>query len=127
VTLPLPTHAVELVGLTKRFVGRALEGNGRRAVRQEIVAVDGVDLEIPRGEIFGLLGPNGAGKTTTIRMLCTLLVPSGGTARVWGFDVATQATELGRDGRVHVRVLDDAGRAEIGGQAVTVIEGEIRM
>ena len=95
-TLPLPTHAVELVGLTKRFIGRALEGNGRRAVRQEIVAVDGVDLEIPRGEIFGLLGPNGAGKTTTIRMLCTLLVPSGGTARVWGFDVAAQATEVRR-------------------------------
>ena len=41
--------------------------------------------------------------------------------------VATQATEMGRDGRVHVRILDDTGRAEIGGQAVTVIEGEIRL
>ena len=93
---PLPAQAVELVGLTKRFAGRGLESNGRRAVRQEIMAVDGIDLEIPRGEIFGLLGPNGAGKTTTIRMICTLLVPSGGTARVWGFDVASQATEVRR-------------------------------
>ena len=93
---PLPAHAVELVGLTKRFAGRVLEGNGRHAVRAEIVAVDGIDLQIPRGEIFGLLGPNGAGKTTTIRMLCTLLAPSGGTARVWDFDVAAQATEVRR-------------------------------
>jgi len=96
VSAPLPAQAVELVGLTKRFAGRGLESNGRRAVRQEIMAVDGIDLEIPRGEIFGLLGPNGAGKTTTIRMICTLLVPSGGTARVWGFDVASQATEVRR-------------------------------
>ena len=93
---PLPAQAVELVGLTKRFASRAMDGNGRRAVRQEIVAVDGIDLQIPRGQIFGLLGPNGAGKTTTIRMVCTLLVPSGGTARVWGFDVAAQPTEVRR-------------------------------
>ncbi|HEY6102852.1 MAG TPA: ATP-binding cassette domain-containing protein [bacterium] len=92
----LPKHAVELVGLTKRFPVRSLEGNGRRAVRREIVAVDRIDLRIPRGEIFGLLGPNGAGKTTTIRMLCTLLVPSSGTARIWGYDVAVQPTDVRR-------------------------------
>jgi len=51
-------------------------------------AVDGVDLAVPPGEIYGFLGPNGAGKTTTVRMLCTLLRPTSGSARVSGFDVA---------------------------------------
>ncbi len=59
-------------------------------------AVDGVDLQIRRGEIFGLLGPNGAGKSTTIRMLCTLLEPTSGTATVNGFDVVRQANEVRR-------------------------------
>ena len=59
-------------------------------------AVNDVDLQIQRGEIFGLLGPNGAGKSTTIRMLCTLLEPSSGTARVNGFDVVTQANDVRR-------------------------------
>ena len=53
-----------------------------------IVAVDGVDLEVAEGEIYGFLGPNGAGKTTTVRMLTTLLQPTGGRANVAGFDVA---------------------------------------
>jgi ABC-2 type transport system ATP-binding protein len=62
-----------------------------RLVRRfgELTAVDGVDLEIPRGEIYGFLGPNGAGKSTTVRVLCTLLSPSGGQAVVAGYDVAT--------------------------------------
>ena len=60
-------------------------------------AVNGVDLQIERGEIFGLLGPNGAGKSTTIRMLCTLLEPTSGTATVNGFDVVKQANEVRRN------------------------------
>jgi ABC-2 type transport system ATP-binding protein len=54
------------------------------------VAVDGVDLEIRRGEMFGLLGPNGAGKTTTIRMLTTLLRPAAGRVQVFGVDAASR-------------------------------------
>ncbi len=60
----------------------------------DFVAVDGVDLRIERGEIYGFLGPNGAGKSTTVRMLCTLLAPSGGTATIAGFDVATRAGDV---------------------------------
>src|SRR3954447_4839343 len=62
-----------------------------RDLRRGLVhAVDGVSFEARPGEIFGLLGPNGAGKTTTMRILCTVLRPTGGTATVAGYDVATQ-------------------------------------
>jgi len=61
-----------------------------------LVAVDRIDLEIMKGEVFGFLGPNGAGKSTTIRMLTTLLEPTEGTAVVDGFDVRTQADEVRR-------------------------------
>ena len=57
-------------------------------------AVDGLDLDIRQGEIYGFLGPNGAGKTTSVRMLCTLLAPTGGRAVVAGYDVATQPGEV---------------------------------
>ncbi len=60
----------------------------------EFVAVNGVSLQIKQGEVFGLLGPNGAGKSTTIRMLCTLLEPTSGAARVNGFDVVRQSTQV---------------------------------
>jgi ABC-2 type transport system ATP-binding protein len=68
-------------------------------------AVDGVDLRIPAGEIYGFLGPNGAGKSTTVLMLCTLLAPTSGRAEVAGFDVAAQP------GQVRLRIgvaLQDA-------------------
>ncbi|TDL71029.1 ATP-binding cassette domain-containing protein [Rhodococcus qingshengii] len=66
--------AVEAQGLVKTF------GDHR--------AVDGVDLKVPTGSIYGVLGPNGAGKTTTIRMLATLLRPDAGSAKIFGYDVA---------------------------------------
>ncbi len=62
----------------------------------DLLAVDSVDLDIARGEVFGLLGPNGSGKTTTIRMLCGLVVPTSGSARVAGFDVGSDAESVRR-------------------------------
>lgn len=66
----------------------------------EETAVDGLDLEIRRGEIYGFLGPNGAGKSTTVRMLCTLLAPTDGRATVAGYDVGTQPEKV----RLHIGV-----------------------
>jgi sodium transport system ATP-binding protein len=60
------------------------------------LAVDSVRFTVRPGEVFGLLGPNGAGKTTTLRMLCTVLKPTGGSATVAGFDVVAQASEVRR-------------------------------
>ena len=60
----------------------------------ETRAVDGVNLAVPPGEIFGFLGPNGAGKTTTLRVLCTLLNPTAGRAAVQGYDVVSQAKDV---------------------------------
>ncbi len=74
------TLAIETSGLVKTF------GQTR--------AVDGIDLRIPRGSVYGLLGPNGSGKTTTIRTLATVIRPNGGTARVLGFDVVREAAEV---------------------------------
>ena len=59
----------------------------------DLVAVNGVSFDVVHGEVFGFLGPNGAGKTTTINMLCTLLGPTAGTAKVNGFDISTQKDE----------------------------------
>ncbi len=106
--------AIEAAQLVKKFPARP--GTGDKPIEGEAVsspkkkrwqfwkkepkamftAVNGVDLQIQRGEIFGLLGPNGAGKSTTIRMLCTLLEPTSGTARVNGFDVVRQANDVRR-------------------------------
>ena len=57
-------------------------------------AVDGIDLSVSKGEIFGFLGPNGAGKSTTIRMLCGLLMPTGGKGMVAGYDIVAQPEEI---------------------------------
>ena len=72
----------------------------------DLTAVDGIDLEVGEGEIFGFLGPNGAGKSTTVRMLVTLLAPTAGSATIAGFDVATQPNEVRR--RIGVALQDAA-------------------
>jgi ABC-2 type transport system ATP-binding protein len=69
----------------------AIETDGLVKVFGDTRAVDGIDLRVARGTVFGVLGPNGAGKTTTIRMLATLLQPTSGTARVLGHDVVHDA------------------------------------
>jgi ABC-2 type transport system ATP-binding protein len=91
---------IEVRDLRKRFPKRRKKNGesfwskllpGRREPQEWLVAVDGISFDIQRGEIFGLLGPNGAGKTTTIKMLCTLLEPTSGTARVHGYDITKQS------------------------------------
>ncbi|WP_116101436.1 ATP-binding cassette domain-containing protein [Amycolatopsis thermalba] len=69
----------------------AIETSGLVKVFGKTRAVDGVDLAVPAGTVYGVLGPNGAGKTTTVRMLATLLRPDGGQARVFGHDVLREA------------------------------------
>lgn len=74
----------------------AVQTRGLRKTFGHVVAVEGLDLEIRRGEVFGVLGPNGSGKTTTIRMLCGLLTPSAGDATVVGYDLRTEQAEIRR-------------------------------
>lgn len=71
---------IETDNLTKRFGG--------------LVAVDRINIEIPKGSVFGLLGPNGAGKSTTVRLLCTLLNPDRGSASVCGYDVVSEPVRV---------------------------------
>jgi ABC-2 type transport system ATP-binding protein len=68
----------------------------RRTFKGGIEAVRDIELTVAGGEVFGFLGPNGAGKTTTVRMLCTLLPPTGGSATVAGLDVVHQGAEVRR-------------------------------
>ncbi|MDD9207983.1 ATP-binding cassette domain-containing protein [Georgenia sp. 10Sc9-8] len=93
--------AVEAEGLVKHF--------------KETRAVDGVDLAIPQGSVYGILGPNGAGKTTTVRMLATLIRPDAGTARVLGHDIRTDPdavrTSVGLTGQ-YASVDEDLTGAE---------------
>jgi ABC-2 type transport system ATP-binding protein len=74
--MPEDNNSVVIEKLVKRF--------------GDFVAVDGIDLEVSKGEVFGFLGPNGAGKSTTIRMLCGLLTPTSGRALVAGYDVGRE-------------------------------------
>ena len=72
----------------------AITASGLKRTFGDNQAVAGIDLEVTGGEIYGFLGPNGAGKSTAVRMLCTLLRPTSGSATVAGFDVADQAEEV---------------------------------
>ncbi|MBM3313610.1 ATP-binding cassette domain-containing protein, partial [candidate division WOR-3 bacterium] len=74
--------AIEVNGLTRRF--------------KAFTAVDSISFAVNPGEVFGFLGPNGAGKTTTVRMLCTLIRPNGGEARVAGYDIVRQHNDVRR-------------------------------
>jgi ABC-2 type transport system ATP-binding protein len=72
----------------------AIEATGLAKTFGEVRAVDGVDLAVRSGSVYGVLGPNGAGKTTTIKMLATLLRPDSGSARVLGHDVVSEADQV---------------------------------
>jgi ABC-2 type transport system ATP-binding protein len=85
--LPMTTtNAITAEGLVKIYKSR----------KNEVRALDGIDLEVAEGTVLGLLGPNGAGKTTTVRILATLLKPDAGRATVAGYDVVRQADQLRR-------------------------------
>ncbi len=85
------TLAIEANDLVRTY--RTHTGVVRRR-SLEVEAVRGISFNVRNGELFGLLGPNGAGKTTTIKMLVTLLLPTSGTARVMGYDVVRDTTEV---------------------------------
>ena len=81
-------YAVETFDLTKIFKSE------EKGEKREIKAVDHVNMKVRRGEFFGLLGPNGAGKTTLIKMLCTIIIPTEGTAKVNGHDILDESENV---------------------------------
>ncbi|HYA78263.1 MAG TPA: ATP-binding cassette domain-containing protein [Verrucomicrobiae bacterium] len=99
---------IETKGLRKTFISKDRSG------KKEVEAVKGIDLTVRRGEIFGFLGPNGAGKSTTQKMLATLLSPTGGEAKVLGYDLAKQQEQI----REHVGCVSQAGGADLGSTGV---------
>jgi ABC-2 type transport system ATP-binding protein len=107
--------------------GNVIETHALRRVfksgKRVVEAVAGVDLVVRTGEIFGFLGPNGAGKTTTLRMLSTLLQPSGGTARVAGCDLLTQQDQV----RERIGYVGQQGGSdrEITGRRELVFQGRV--
>jgi ABC-2 type transport system ATP-binding protein len=94
---------IETKGLRKTFISK------ERRAKKEVEAVRGIDLAVRKGEIFGFLGPNGAGKSTTQKMLSTLLCPTGGEAKVLGFDLADQQEQI----RQNVGCVSQAGGADL--------------
>jgi ABC-2 type transport system ATP-binding protein len=101
--------AVRVQGLIRRF--------------DSTVAVDGLDLSVRRGEIYGFLGPNGAGKSTVVRILCTLLGPSAGTASVAGFDVVSDPQSVRM--RIGVALQDAAIDERQTGRELLALQGRL--
>ncbi|GAH29213.1 unnamed protein product [marine sediment metagenome] len=91
-------YAIEAVGLIKRFPRRRkLRQIARHPLRKEtITALNGVNLQVEEGELFGILGPNGAGKTTLIKLLSTLILPEGGEAWVSGYNIFHEEENIKR-------------------------------
>ena len=98
--MDLPAYAIEAEGLFKTYPASKTSPEKR--------ALNGIDLKVPRGSIFGLLGPNGAGKSTFINILAGLTRKSSGTVRIWGRDI----DERPRDARAAIGVVpQEIGRA----------------
>src|SRR5918994_3677081 len=102
--------AVEVAGLVREYKGG-------------IRAVDGLDLQVAAGEIYGFLGPNGAGKTTSVRILTTLLRPTEGTARVAGHDVVDEADAVRR--QIGVALQEAAIDPLMTGRELLVMQGAL--
>lgn len=102
-------YAIEAVQLSKTY--------------GPVRAVDGVDLLVERGQVYALLGPNGAGKTTTINMLTTLTLPSGGSARIAGFDVVQEAAEVRR--QIGVTFQETVMDKSLSGRTLLDIHGRL--
>jgi ABC-2 type transport system ATP-binding protein len=100
---------IEATGLKRSFAVRG----------KTVEAVRGVDISVRAGEIVGFLGPNGAGKTTTLRMLCTLLTPTGGSARVAGYDLRTDAENVRRNIGYVSQAGSTASEARVGEEIVS--------
>jgi len=117
-------HAIEVAGLRKVYTNT--RGTFRRT-KVENVALDGIDLAIEPGELFGLLGPNGAGKTTTVKILTTLLLPTAGTARVLGHDVVSKTNDVRRRigqsslERIFLELGEDADVVKVANEIVDVV------
>ena len=91
-------YAIQTINLTKTFKSK-VPSSGAGFFKRQTVSVNAVDhlnLEIKKGELFGLLGPNGAGKTTLVKMLCTLLPPDSGTALINGYDIVKEQMKVKR-------------------------------
>ena len=101
----------------------AIEARALRRTFDEFEAVAGIDLDVEYGEIYGFLGPNGAGKSTTVKMLCTLLGVTSGTASVAGFDVATQPADIRL--RIGVALQDSSIDGKQTGREMLDLQGRL--